>query len=381
MRTITIPDDLLPADGRFGSGPSKVRREGLDVLADVAPTLLGTSHRQAPVRDLVRRIRSGLTTFFSLPDGYDVALGNGGATLFWDAACQCLVGEQSAHAVFGEFSSKFAAAVRTAPHLKDPIVVESAPGTHPLLEAVEGVDAYALTHCETSTGVAMPVQRPAGAGGDALVLVDATSGAGGLVVDPDAFDAYYFSPQKSFGSEGGLWLALLSPAAIDRLTTLAAERPVPAMLDLAVALENSRKDQTYNTPAIATLLLMAEQLDWMNERGGLAWAAASCAAKAGHVYSWAQEREWTSPFVVDPAQRSNVVATVDLDPAVDAGAVSATLRAHGIVDVDAYRKLGRNQLRLALFPAVELADVQRLTTAIDHVADALAAGPGGRAEG
>ena len=371
MTAIAIPDDLLPADGRFGSGPSKIRPEATDALAAVAPTLLGTSHRQAPVKDLVRRIRTGLDTFFVLPDGYEVALGNGGATLFWDAACQCLVREQSAHAVFGEFSSKFAAAVRRAPHLKDPVVVESQPGTHPVLDGRPGVDAYALTHCETSTGVAMPVERPAGADADALVLVDATSGAGGLVMTPSSVDAYYFSPQKSFGSEGGLWLALLSPAAIDRLTTLASERPVPAMLDLALALENSRKDQTYNTPAIATLYLMAEQLDWMIAQGGLDWAAASCAAKAGHVYQWAGDRDWASPFVADAAQRSNVVATVDLEPTVDAAQVSATLRAHGIVDVDAYRKLGRNQLRIALFPAVTLADVERLTAAIDHVAGAL----------
>jgi len=369
---IVIPDHLRPEDGRFGSGPSKVRPEGMDKLFSAAPQLLGTSHRQGPVRDIVRRVREGLAAFFSLDEGYEVALGNGGATLFWDAAAHCLISERSAHAVFGEFSAKFAAVTEAAPWLTDPVIVSSVPGTHPVVHPDPSVDLYALTHCETSTGVAMPISRPSPEG---IVAVDATSGAGGLVFAPSDCDAYYFSPQKSFGSEGGLWIALFSPAAVDRIGQIAATgRHIPAMLDLRLALENSRLNQTYNTPAIATLLLMAEQIDWLNARGGLEWAAGDCAAKAAHIYDWAETREWAAPFVEDPAQRSNVVCTVDLDEAMPAERVTGILRGSGIVDTEAYRKLGRNQLRVAVFPAVDLSDVERLTASIDYVVDALSSG-------
>ena len=374
MPNITIPAELLPADGRFGSGPSKVRQEAVARLADVAPQLLGTSHRRQGVRDQVRRIREGLRTFFDLPEGYEVALGNGGATLFWDIASHCLIRERSAYAVFGEFSAKFAAAVTATPFLADPVIVESAAGTHPTLAAVDDVDAYALTHCETSTGVAMPVSRPA----EGLVLVDATSGAGGLPLDPAEADAYYFSPQKCFGSNGGLWLALLSPTAIARSDEVAATgRYVPAMLDLRIALDNSRLEQTYNTPSIATVFLMAEQVEWMNAQGGLAWAVKDCAAKSGHLYDWAEASDYATPFVADPAQRSNVVCTIDLDERIPAADVNAALRAHGVVDTEAYRTLGRNQLRIAVFPAIDPGDVQRLTAAIDHIAAALDGGAAG----
>jgi phosphoserine aminotransferase len=372
MADIVIPDDLRPADGRFGSGPTKVRQEAVEALAAVAPRLLGTSHRRPPVQGQVRRLTDGLRTFFGLPDDHEIALGNGGATLVWDAAVHGLVRRRSAHAVFGEFSAKFADAVRAAPFLDDPVVVESAPGTHPVLEAQQGVDLYALTHCETSTGVAMPVARPAGAAADALLAVDATSAAGGLPFDPRDPDLYYFSPQKAFASEGGLWIALLSPRAVARLDQVAGTgRYVPAMLDLRLALDNARKDQTYNTPASATIFLMAEQVDWLNQRGGLAGAVKDCAAKAGHVYDWAQARAWAAPFVADPAQRSNVVCTVDLDPAVSADHLCAVLRANGIVDIEAYRKLGRNQIRIGVFPAVDPADVERLTASIDYVVSSL----------
>lgn len=359
-----LPADLLPADGRFGAGPSKVRQDAVDRLSTLAPGLLGTSHRQASVKDVVRRVREGLTEFFDLPDGYEVALGNGGATLFWDAALTGLVRQRSAHAVFGEFSSKFAKAAKAAPFLDDPVTYESDFGTHPDLPATEGVDSYALTHCETSTGVAMPIRRPAE---DGLVLVDATSAAGGMDVDLEQIDAYYFSPQKCFGSEGGLWGAVLSPSAIARLDELAEQRHVPAMLDIRLALDNTRKDQTYNTPAIATLYLMADQLEWMNAQGGLDWAAKHCGEKAGTVYEWAESSEHASPFVSDPAQRSDVVCTVDLDEAVSADEVNATLRANGILDTDGYRKLGRNQLRIAVYPSVDPADVERLLACVDHV--------------
>jgi phosphoserine aminotransferase len=305
--------------------------------------------------------------FFGLPDGYEVVLGNGGATLFWDAAVHCLIARRSAHAVFGEFSAKFAAAAAAAPFLQAPIIVESAAGTHPTLEAHDGVDLYALTHSETSTGVAMPLRRP----GPGLVAVDATSGAGGIEFDVREVDAYYFSPQKSFGSEGGLYVAVLSPAAIERIA--ATSRYVPAMLDLRLAVSNSGKDQTYNTPAIATLFLIGEQLDWLNEQGGLAAAAKDCAAKSAIVYDWAERSSYATPFVADPTMRSPVVCTVDLDDSVSAAEVSAILRANGILDTEAYRKLGRNQLRIAAFPAIAAADVERLTAAIDFVVEELAA--------
>jgi phosphoserine aminotransferase len=365
--TISIPADLLPADGRFGSGPSKVPQGAVERLAAAAPGLLGTSHRKPAVKNQVRRIRTGLAELFALPDGYEVVLGNGGATLFWDAAAHGLITTRSAHAVFGEFSSKFAAVTTRAPFLDDPVVVEAPYGTHPVLEAAEGVDAYALTHCETSTGVAMPVRRPVPAE-EALVLVDATSAAGGMPVDPREFDVYYFSPQKAFASEGGLFIALCSPAAIERIAHLAAaDRYIPTTLDLQVAVDNSRSDQTYNTPSVSTLFLMAEQIDWMNAHGGLEKVTQQCAEKSGHVYAWAQDREWAAPYVADPAARSAVVCTIDLHDRVAADDVAAALRANGILDTEAYRKLGRNQLRIATFPAVDLADVQRLTAAIDHI--------------
>ncbi|MGH8887784.1 MAG: phosphoserine transaminase [Egibacteraceae bacterium] len=368
---VTIPTELLPEDGRFGSGPSKVRQSAVERLAAVAPTLLGTSHRQPRVIDQVRRVREGLREFFALPESYEVVLGNGGATLFFDAAAHCLIARRSAHAVFGEFSAKLAAAVRGAPFLDEPVVVEAEAGAHPTLEAHDGVDLYALTHCETSTGVAMPVTRPAGAG-DAIVMVDATSAAGGIAFDIAEADAYFFSPQKGFGSEGGLFVALLSPAAMERIAAIrATDRHVPAILDLGVALRSSVKNQTSNTPSISTLFLMAEQIDWLNEQGGLAWAAKECAAKSAILYDWAEARAWAAPFVADPAMRSPVVCTIDLDPAIAASEVSAALRANGILDTEAFRTLGRNQLRLATYPAVTASDVERLTAAIDYVVEAL----------
>jgi phosphoserine aminotransferase len=368
---ITIPPQLLPADGRFGSGPSKVRQEAVERLAVAAGALLGTSHRQAGVKAQVRRVREGLRAFFSLPDDYQVILGNGGATLFWDAAAHCLIARRSAHAVFGEFSGKFARVVTAAPFLDDPVIAESPPGSHPEMAAQLGVDLYALTHCETSTGVAMPIRRP---GPDGLVAVDATSGAGGIEFDLAEVDAYYFSPQKSFGSEGGLFIALMSPPAIERVETIRASgRYIPAMLDLGLAAQNSAKDQTLNTPSIATLFLMGEQLDWLNEQGGLAAAAKDCAAKATILYDWAENRPWATPFVADPAMRSPVICTLDLDPSVPAASVTTALRANGILDTEAYRNLGRNQLRVAVFPAVTLADVERLTAAIDYVVERVAA--------
>lgn len=367
---ITLPPDLRPRDGRFGSGPSKVRPEALAALAATGGTFLGTSHRREGVRSMVRRIRSRLAELFSLPDGYEVALGNGGASLFWDAATFCLIERRSQHLVFGEFSAKFAAAAGAAPHLEAPDVIESPPGTHPFPKPVDGVDTYALTHNETSTGVMMPVERPDGAG-DAVVVVDATSAAGGLRVDPSQFDAYYFSPQKAFGSDGGLWLALLSPRAVERIERLCASRWVPAILDLGVALANSRQDQTLNTPALATLFLLDHQLGWMLENGGLEFAAGRCDRSAEIVYGWAEASAYATPFVVDPAQRSHTVATIDLDPAIDATAVSGVLRRNGIVDTEPYRKLGRNQLRVALFPAIDPDDVEVLTRAVDHVVERL----------
>jgi phosphoserine aminotransferase len=367
---LTIPADLLPADGRFGCGPSKVRQAAVDALAASGATYLGTSHRQAPVKGLVGRIRAGLAEYFALPDGYEVVLSNGGATAFWDAASHCLIDRRSAHAVFGEFSGKFAAAAQQAPHLEDPVVVQSQVGSHPVLERVEGVDVYALTHNETSTGVTMPIRRPAGNG---LVLVDATSGAGAIDVDVAEADAYYFSPQKAFGAEGGMYVALLSPAAQARIGAIrAGGRYCPPSLDLSTVLENSAKDQTYNTPAVSSLFLLADAVDWLLAQGGLAAVAKAAEEKAGIVYRWAQAREWASPFVADPAMRSPVVCTIDLDERVDAPTVSTVLRDNGIVDTDAYRKLGRNQLRLGLFPAVDVADVEALTACIDHVVEALA---------
>jgi phosphoserine aminotransferase len=367
---IRIPADLLPADGRFGAGPSKVRQQAVDALAMAAPLLLGTSHRQKPVQALVGRVRSGIASLLGLPDGYEVLLGNGGATLFWDAAVFGLIDRRSQHLWFGEFSSKFAQAADAAPHLESPQILRTEPGDHPLPVTDSGIDAYALTHNETSTGVAMQIQRPTGA--DGIVLVDATSGAGGLRVDPSQFDVYYFSPQKCFASDGGLWLAACSPAGVERIERIAAsDRWIPAGLDLGIALENSRKDQTYNTPALATLFLLAEQLDWMNGNGGMEFAAGRCDASAMALYGWAEASDYATPFVADPAKRSHVIGTIDLDDRVDAAIVSKVLRANGIVDTDAYRKLGRNQLRVAMFPAVDPADVAQLTRCVDQVVGAL----------
>jgi phosphoserine aminotransferase len=371
--TIVIPDGLKPGDGRFGSGPSKVRPEALAALAASGSSYLGTSHRQKTVKDVVHRVREGLSTLFGLPAGYEVVLGNGGTTAFWDIAVLNLVRDRSQHLVFGEFSSKFADAVTAAPFLEDPSVVRSDPGTHPLPHAEAGVDVYALTHNETSTGVAMPLRRVAGADDGALVVVDATSGAGGLPVDVAETDVYYFAPQKSFASDGGLWLALMSPAAIARVSEVQGTgRWVPAFSDLQIAIDNSRLDQTYNTPALATLFLLAEQLDWFNGHGGLAWTTERTADSSNRLYTWAEKSDFATPFVTDPDQRSAVVGTIDFADSVDAAAVAKVLRANGIVDTEPYRKLGRNQLRVAMFPAVEPADVEALTACIDHVVTALA---------
>ena len=364
-----IPVELKPADGRFGCGPSKVRPEALERLAEQSQ-LMGTSHRQAPVRDLVGRIRSGLADLFSLPAGYEIALGNGGATAFWDAATAWLVRGRALHLAYGEFSQKFAKATAAAPFLADSIVVEAEPGDAPAPVSDEAADVIAWAHNETSTGVMVPVERPRGAG-EALVLIDATSGAGGLPVDVAEADAYYFAPQKAFGADGGLWLALLSPAAIARIEELdgSADRWQPGFLSLQTALENSRKEQTYNTPALATLLLLADQIEWMLAGGGLGWCVERTPASSRHLYGWAEASDFATSFVADPAKRSLVVGTVDFDDAIDAAALAATLRANGIVDVEPYRKLGRNQLRIGMFPAVEPADVEALTACVDWVVE------------
>jgi phosphoserine aminotransferase len=360
-----IPDELRPADGRFGSGPSRVRTEALARLAERAD-VMGTSHRQKPVKELVGRVRSGLAELFSTPDGYQVALSNGGTTAFWDAAAACLVRERALHLSYGEFSSKFAKVTQGAPFLAEPIVVEAEPGDAPEPVADPGADVLAWAHNETSTGVTVPVVRPEGAG-DGLVLIDATSGAAGLPLDASQADAYYFAPQKGLGSDGGLWLALLSPAAIERVSELDGDgdRWQPAFLSLQTAVENSRKDQTYNTPAVATLLLLADQIEWMLGNGGLDWCVERCRASADHLYGWAEGGEIARPFVADPAKRSPVVGTIDFDESIDAAAIATILRGSGIVDVEPYRKLGRNQLRIGMFPAVETADIEALTACID----------------
>ncbi len=372
---IRIPADLLPADGRFGCGPSKVRPEALAALAEVGASWMGTSHRQKPVKAVVASVRQGLAELFRLPDGYEVLLGNGGTTAFWDAAVFGLIQTRSQHLAFGEFSSKFGSAVAAAPHLEAPSIIESPPGTHPLARPEEGIDLYALTHNETSTGVAMPLRRPDGvAPAQALVSVDATSGAGAIEFDPTEVDVYYLAPQKALGSDGGLWLAACSPAAVERIGAVAASgRWRPSSLDLVIALDNSRLDQTYNTPALATLFLLDHQLQWLNGQGGLAWSAGRSGRSAATIYGWAEASDYATPFVADPAQRSPVVATIDLaESAVDAGQLSKVLRANGIVDTEAYRKLGRNQVRLGLFPAVDPDDVTALVACIDHVVAALA---------
>ncbi len=369
---IEIPARLKPADGRFGCGPAKIRPQAMEQLQRQAATFLGTSHRQSTVRTVVGGVRSGLSRLFQLPEGYEVLLGNGGSTCFWDCATFSLIERKSQHLSFGEFSAKFAVAAKAAPHLSDPEVIVSPPGRHPDAIARADVDVYALTHNETSTGVAMPIRRPAGAEG--LVVVDGTSAAGGLRVDSEQFDAYYFSPQKCFASDGGLWLAACSPAAVERIERIhRSGRWTPAFFDLGLALDNSRLDQTYNTPALATLFLLAEQVSWLNENGGLEWAAGRCDESARVLYGWAERTEWTRPFVERQEDRSHVVATIDLAPGIDAGRVAQLLRQNGIVDTEAYRKLGRNQLRIALFPAIEPADVGALTACIEYVAERLQA--------
>ena len=373
MSEIKIPDSLKPKDGRFGCGPSKVRGEALDSLLTRAAFVIGTSHRQKGVKEVVHRVREGLASLFSLPAGYEVVLGNGGSTAFWDIATFGLIEKKSQHLNFGEFSSKFTTAAKEAPFLDAPSVISSEPGTHPFARAEVGIDLYALTHNETSTGVAMQIKRPEGSDG-ALVAVDATSAAGGLDVDAKEFDAYYFAPQKSFASDGGIWIALMSPAALERAERIKKSgRWMPAFLDLSIAIENSKLDQTYNTPAVITLWLLAEQIEWMNSNGGLRFAAGRSAESASHIYGWAEKSGFAKPFVNDPAMRSNVVATIDFDESIDALAIAKTLRANGIVDTEPYRKLGRNQLRVGMFPAIEPSDIQALTASIDYVIGAMKA--------
>ncbi|HEY3607786.1 MAG TPA: phosphoserine transaminase [Pseudonocardiaceae bacterium] len=369
--TLTIPADLKPTDGRFGCGPSKVRPAQVEALAAAGAELLGTSHRQKPVKSLVGRVRSGLRELFNLPAGYEVVLGNGGTTAFWDAAAFGLVRERSLHLTFGEFSSKFAKVTQGAPFLGDPVVVSAQPGDAPVPAAADGVDAIAWAHNETSTGVMVPVRRPAGSDGS-LVLIDATSGAGGLPVAADEFDVYYFAPQKCFASDGGLWIALMSPAALSRVDEIGSSgRWVPEFLSLPVALDNSTKDQTYNTPSVATLFLLAEQVDWLLGNGGLDWAVKRTMDSSSRLYSWAERTTYTTPFVANPEHRSQVVGTVDFTDDIDAAAVAKVLRANGIVDVEPYRKLGRNQLRVGMFPAIEPDDVTALTECVDWVVERL----------
>lgn len=367
MSEIKIPDSLKPSDGRFGCGPSKIRSAALENLAASGASILGTSHRQKAVKNVVARVRTGLSSLFELPEGYEVVLGNGGSTAFWDIATFCLIEKRSQHLSFGEFSSKFASAAKDAPFLDEPSVIKAEPGSHPSPIVESGIDSYALTHNETSTGVAMPILRPAGSEG-ALVLVDATSAAGGLAVSAKEFDAYYFAPQKSFASDGGLWISLMSPAAIARVEKIKASgRWVPAFFDLSIAIENSRLDQTYNTPAVATLMLLADQIEWMNSNGGMSFAAGRSSKSAEIMYSWAERTPYTTPFVVDPAMRSNVVATINFEDGIDALEIAKALRANGIVDTEPYRKLGKNQLRVGMFPAIDPEDIKALTACIEYV--------------
>ncbi|MBE7325376.1 phosphoserine transaminase [Nocardioides sp. Y6] len=366
--TVKIPAELLPADGRFGAGPSKISTSALDALAATGTSLMGTSHRQAPVKNTVGRVRDGLATLFNLPEGYEIVLGNGGATAFWDIAAFGLIRTKSQHLSFGEFSSKFGTSAKKAPWLAEPTIITSEPGSRPDAVAEEGVDAYAWAHNETSTAVMAPVVRPAGIDDDALVLIDATSGAGGLPVDLNEVDAYYFAPQKCFASDGGLWIAAMSPRALARAEEIAGgDRYIPPFFSLPTAIDNSKKNQTYNTPSVATLFLMAEQLDWMNANGGLAGMVQRTTASSDALYGWAEKTSYTTPYVADPTHRSLVIGTIDFDDAIDAAAVAKVLRANGIVDTEPYRKLGRNQLRIAMYPAVDPSDVEKLTQAIDHV--------------
>lgn len=375
MATITIPPSMLPEDGRFGSGPSKIRPEQVQALDAGAATVLGTSHRQSTIKQIVGSIRAGLAEFLRIPDDYEIVLGNGGATAFWDMACASLITRRAAFGVYGSFSAKFADSAASAPFLEDPVVYRCEPGDCRLPEYTEYVDAYCWAHNETSTGVAAPVHRIAGSlEQGALTIVDATSAAGALPVDISQTDAYYFSPQKAFGSDGGLWIAALSPAAIDRAYGIAQStslegvlRWIPPFLSLKSAIENSRKDQTLNTPAIATLIMLNEQLQWLNNNGGMAWATARCAKNASLLYQWAEQSDYAHPFVADPALRSNSVVTIDLDDRINAKQVTAALRENGILDTSGYRKLGRNQLRVGVFPSVEPADVAALTNCVDYV--------------
>ncbi len=370
---IRIPAELLPADGRFGAGPSKVRQAQVDALAGVWQTYLGTSHRQKAVKSEVARLRSGLRDLFALPDGYEVVLGNGGSTAFWDIATFGLLDDRAQFLSFGEFGAKFASGASKAPHLGEPTIITADPGTAPAFTAEAGIDAYCSPHNETSTGVIVAPRRVVGADTDALMLVDATSGAGGLDVEAAEFDVYYFAPQKSFGSDGGLWLALMSPAALARSERIKASgRWIPDFLDLETAVDNSRKDQTYNTPALATIFLMAEQVDWFNDNGGLAWCTGRTAESSGVLYNWAENTGIATPFVSEPEHRSSVIVTIDIDDAIDATAITGALRANGILDTEPYRKLGRNQLRIAVFPAVEPDDVRALTGCLDYVISQLA---------
>ncbi|MFM1917110.1 MAG: hypothetical protein RJB01_625 [Actinomycetota bacterium] len=369
---IRIPAELLPADGRFGAGPSKVRQPQMEALGKVWQSYMGTSHRQKTVKSQVGRLRSGLSNLFGLPEGYEVVLGNGGSTAFWDAAAFGLIRDKAQFLSFGEFGAKFASGAKKAPHLGAPDIRVADPGSAPTFEAVAGIDAYCSPHNETSTGVAITPQRVAGADSDALMIFDATSGAGGLAVNPTEFDVYYFAPQKSFGSDGGLWFALMSPAAIERVAAIKESgRWIPDFLDLQTAVDNSRLDQTYNTPALATIFLMAEQVDWFNANGGLSWCVERTNTSSGLLYSWAENSSVATPFVTDPALRSKVVATIDIDDSIDATLITKALRANGIVDTEPYRKLGRNQLRIAVFPSVEPEDVKKLIASIDYVISSL----------
>jgi phosphoserine aminotransferase len=366
---ITIPNEFLPLDGRFGCGPSKVRPEQLAYLATEGKSILGTSHRQAPVKNLVGRVRSGLSDLFALPDGYEVILGNGGSTAFWDAAAFSLIERRSEHLSFGEFGSKFAAAAK-APWLEAPHVLTAPGGSRAEIEIVDGVDVYAWPHNETSTGVMAPVRRVAA---DALTVIDATSAAGGIAIDAAEADVYYFAPQKNFASDGGAWFALFSPAAIERVERIAAsDRYIPEFLSLRNAIDNSRLQQTLNTPALTTLLLMENQIDWMNGNGGLAWADARTRESSSVLYDWAERVDYATPFVSDPDHRSQVVVTIDFADDVDASRIAKELRANGIVDTEPYRKLGRNQLRVATFTAIEPDDVRALVSSIEYVVEQLA---------